>query len=408
MTFHIPFDPSNVTNAFCKNSMVFDNNNPSTAGFQDKMQRYRDYVEALESERRKIQVFERELPLCLQLVTQAIEGCKRQMSETTTDYNNGQSECSEQTSTEGPVLEEFIPMKTNLSTDEDEDDQRLNNNNNNKSKVISSKLDKSSSSSKKSDWLRHAQLSIQSPDPSELSPKRVPVVEVTRNGCGAFHPFKKEKSSDRAPAAGDVKISTAPVVEATAAASSTAETGSGSGGGGGGSKGEDKGQSNRKARRCWSPELHRRFLHALQQLGGAHVATPKQIRELMKVDGLTNDEVKSHLQKYRLHTRRPSPTMHNNNNNNSQTPQFVVVGGIWMPPPPEYTTMASTTSTPTSGDINNSKGVYAPIASHPTSIAEASMSLNKSNSGEKDGGCTRHDSPSTSSSTHTTTASPAF
>ena len=25
-------------------------------------------------------------------------------------------------------------------------------------------------------------------------------------------------------------------------------------------------------------------------------ATPKQIRELMKVDGLTNDEVKSHLQ----------------------------------------------------------------------------------------------------------------
>jgi len=25
-------------------------------------------------------------------------------------------------------------------------------------------------------------------------------------------------------------------------------------------------------------------------------ATPKQIRELMQVDGLTNDEVKSHLQ----------------------------------------------------------------------------------------------------------------
>lgn len=31
------------------------------------------------------------------------------------------------------------------------------------------------------------------------------------------------------------------------------------------------------------------------------VATPKQIRELMKVDGLTNDEVKSHLQ-VRVHT----------------------------------------------------------------------------------------------------------
>lgn len=62
----------------------------------------------------------------------------------------------------------------------------------------------------------------------------------------------------------------------------------------------------RKRRRCWSPELHRRFVDALQQLGGSQVATPKQIRELMMDDGLTNDEVKSHLQKYRLHTHRLS------------------------------------------------------------------------------------------------------
>ncbi|KAL9229748.1 hypothetical protein vseg_005182 [Gypsophila vaccaria] len=62
---------------------------------------------------------------------------------------------------------------------------------------------------------------------------------------------------------------------------------------------------SRKQRRCWSPELHRRFLDALDKLGGSQVATPKQIRELMQVDGLTNDEVKSHLQKYRLHIRKP-------------------------------------------------------------------------------------------------------
>ncbi|MFS7923162.1 putative transcription factor MYB-HB-like family [Helianthus anomalus] len=234
----------------------------------------------------------------------------------------------------------------------------------------------------------------------ELSPKRVPVVELTRNGHGAFYPFRKEKSSDEAPAVRNVKLSAALAVELMATACSTEESGGG-GGGGGGSKCEDKGQSNRKARRCWSPELHRRFLHALQQIGGAHIATPKQIRELMKVDGLTNYEVNSHLQKYHLHTKRPSPTTHSNNN--SQTPQFVVVGDIWMPQPPEYTTMASTASTPTSGDTNNSKGVYAPIASHPPS-----MSLNKSNSGEKNGGHSHHDSPSTSSSTHITTASPAF
>jgi hypothetical protein len=38
--------------------------------FAEKIQRCGEYVEALEEERRKIQVFERELPLCLGLVTQ--------------------------------------------------------------------------------------------------------------------------------------------------------------------------------------------------------------------------------------------------------------------------------------------------------------------------------------------------
>ncbi|KAL6551699.1 hypothetical protein OROGR_007853 [Orobanche gracilis] len=65
-------------------------------------------------------------------------------------------------------------------------------------------------------------------------------------------------------------------------------------------------QLQRKQRRCWSPELHRLFVDALDNLGGPEVATPKQIRGEMKVDGLTNDEVKSHLQKYRIHIRRLS------------------------------------------------------------------------------------------------------
>ena len=49
--------------------MVFDNNQ---SDFGEKMQRCREYMEALESERKKIQVFERELPLCLELVTQGM------------------------------------------------------------------------------------------------------------------------------------------------------------------------------------------------------------------------------------------------------------------------------------------------------------------------------------------------
>ncbi|XP_076910920.1 transcription factor HHO2-like [Bidens hawaiensis] len=374
--------------------MVIDNNPPTD--LVHNMQRCQEYMKALESERTKIQVFQRELPLCLYLVTQAIEGCRRQLSGTTSDYLNGQSDCSEQTSSDGPVLEQFIPIKRNEKEKENKDyvdevdedcqvHQELINNNNN--------------ISKKSDWLKSAQLSIQTLAQVEVTPKIVSVVEVKRNGCGAFHPFKKEKCSGEAPASIPAKLFATPMVDPIADTSSTADTSSGVRG----SKSEDKGQTNRKARRNWSTELHRRFLHALQELGGAHVATPKQIRELMKVDGLTNDEVKSHLQKYRLHTRRPSPQNHNN----PQTPQYVVVGGLWMPPP-EYTATMAANSTPTSDDTNNSKGVYTPIASHPPSKVDASMSLNKTASDEKNGGHNHYNSPSTSSSTHTTTASPAF
>ncbi|XP_074578328.1 transcription factor NIGTH1-like [Curcuma longa] len=85
-------------------------------------------------------------------------------------------------------------------------------------------------------------------------------------------------------------------------------------------------QPPRKTRRCWSPEMHRLFVLALEQLGGAQVATPKQIREVMKLDGLTNDEVKSHLQKYRLHSRKiPDGSATANR-------PVVVFEGLWMPP----------------------------------------------------------------------------
>lgn len=71
-------------------------------------------------------------------------------------------------------------------------------------------------------------------------------VEMKKAG-GAFHPYHGEKKMSGTP---------------TAATSSTAETG--------GRREEKEGESHRKARRCWSPELHRRFLDALKQLGGSH------------------------------------------------------------------------------------------------------------------------------------------
>lgn len=49
----------------------------------------------------------------------------------------------------------------------------------------------------------------------------------------------------------------------------------------------------------WTPELHLRFLHAIERLGGQDRATPKLILELMNIKGLNIAHVKSHLQMYR-------------------------------------------------------------------------------------------------------------
>ena len=75
----------------------------------------------------------------------------------------------------------------------------------------------------------------------------------------------------------------------------------GSGGGGGG--GEEPARTLKRPRLVWTPQLHKRFVDAVAHIGIKN-AVPKTIMQLMSVEGLTRENVASHLQKYRLYLKR--------------------------------------------------------------------------------------------------------
>nr|GMD66634.1 protein PHOSPHATE STARVATION RESPONSE 3-like isoform X1 [Ipomoea batatas] len=52
----------------------------------------------------------------------------------------------------------------------------------------------------------------------------------------------------------------------------------------------------RKPRFKWTVEVHQRFVDAVNQLGGIHRATPKNIMTLMDIQQITTEHIKSHLQ----------------------------------------------------------------------------------------------------------------
>ncbi|XP_062090680.1 myb family transcription factor EFM [Humulus lupulus] len=343
----------------------------------DHTHKLEDYLNRLEEERLKIEAFKRELPLCMQLLTSAVEASRQQLQ----DYRTNQGPIR-------PVLEEFIPLKT--SSSEGSADQKITNAPDNKANWMTSAQLWSQSSSNdgtKPQPTNNSNSNIVTPKEADISfnvvsPKLALDNKLSQrlNGpAGAFLPFSKDSNRNNNNSIPNQSFRPLPELALSAATaekdimgeenhkcSSEAERRENSGNNGNGgvvvetgkggvagnnnssningsdhhqgvqtnnnnnnnnnsSSTTNNNQTHRKARRCWSPDLHRRFVNALQMLGGSQVATPKQIRELMKVDGLTNDEVKSHLQKYRLHTRRPSPQAPG-----TPAPQLVVLGGIWV------------------------------------------------------------------------------
>uniref|UniRef100_A0A1J3E7X7 Transcription factor LUX n=1 Tax=Noccaea caerulescens TaxID=107243 RepID=A0A1J3E7X7_NOCCA len=96
---------------------------------------------------------------------------------------------------------------------------------------------------------------------------------------------KKQKTSDDG---GGVDLSTA-----DAAATEEGDSGT-----------EDPtGKALKRPRLVWTPQLHKRFVDVVAHLGIKN-AVPKTIMQLMNVEGLTRENVASHLQKYRLYLKR--------------------------------------------------------------------------------------------------------
>ncbi|KAE9601852.1 putative transcription regulator Homeodomain-LIKE family [Lupinus albus] len=266
-------------------------------GSQNSDQSYKveEIISQLEEERLKIDAFKRELPLCMQLLTNAMEASRQQL-EVFKVNNQGTR----------PVLEEFIPIKHSTY------------------KSCSSEKE-TNITDNKADWMTSAQLWSQASEGTKQQPNTIitsfpkeaaenigfsmsPSLVLNHNnkqgnhngGGGAFLPFSKERNSSQisalralpelALASADKEIVDKKCEEPCLKMENSSNGGTnGMVVGKGPSHAQNTTtaattQTHRKARRCWSPELHRRFVNALQMLGGSQGIYTLQYNNLMLTD----------------------------------------------------------------------------------------------------------------------------
>ncbi|KAL2512188.1 myb-like transcription factor family protein [Abeliophyllum distichum] len=317
----------------------------------DRLLKVDNYVKKLQEEMKKIDAFKRELPLCMLLLNDAIVTMKEESMQ-----------CRESTSQ--PVFEEFIPLKK-TSDDHDHDDQNVGVSNGNDNNCREKMNWMSSVQLWNADYHHnHPNIGFNNNKQASKDFKKSERAFLPSKGCTNFPTMTVRKGvKDELAGVSGLSLCTPGIKNSredtgcSGLKSKSSYSRLGFSSATNGKKKnlrEDMGcsglklksthsrsgftsatndqsnlrigqqQTSRKQRRSWSPGLHHRFVNALQQLGGARAATPKQIREHMQVDGLTNDEVKSHLQKYRIHTRGV-PT----NPSNSTNQPVVLLGSLW-------------------------------------------------------------------------------
>ncbi|CAL5048695.1 unnamed protein product [Urochloa decumbens] len=96
----------------------------------------------------------------------------------------------------------------------------------------------------------------------------------------------------------------------------------------GAEKDKENTSTQKRQRVQWPGDLHRKFVKAVNQIGMDR-AVPKKILEVMNVDGLTRENVASHLQKYRIYLRKVSEGKIKHPGPFADEP--TAWGGDWMP-----------------------------------------------------------------------------